>query len=324
MLLTPNWRDWYHFRHQQECHKSGTAFEDYVSAVLYKFHDDFINPNPTGTLGDGGCDGVADMGRRFYACYGQRPGRSAERELAKKIENDLTRALDQWSCFTTWTFVTNAPVGPESTKVFTALQRAHEPGTDRPITLRLWRPEKLWDEVVGTLPEEVLNELFPGAPGIENLELSDLLPLLESLGNANAGVDTAEAVLPVPPTKMDYNQLPIASRMEFNAGRRLAVRIDRWYSDASDPNLYDSHGERFRAIYEGHRAVTTEPAEVLERLYVSVAGPNFRMDGKRANAAFAVVAYFFDSCHVFDTPPVETPSAMDIPTETETPNAASN
>lgn len=37
MLLTANWRDWYHFRHQQECFKSGTAFEDYVSLDLGVF-----------------------------------------------------------------------------------------------------------------------------------------------------------------------------------------------------------------------------------------------------------------------------------------------
>lgn len=69
MLLTANWRDWYHFRHQQECFKSGSAFEDYVSAVLNRFHDDFVNPDPSGTLGDGGV---------------RRPGR---------VGNDLLRLL---------------------------------------------------------------------------------------------------------------------------------------------------------------------------------------------------------------------------------------
>lgn len=85
MLLTANWRDWYHFRHQQECFKSSSGFEDYVSLVLGRFHDDFVNPAPSGTLGDGGCDGLAESGALFYACYDQRPARSAERELAAKI-----------------------------------------------------------------------------------------------------------------------------------------------------------------------------------------------------------------------------------------------
>lgn len=314
MLLTANWRDWYHFRHQQECFKSGSGFEDYVSTVLSRFHDDFVNPDPSGTLGDGGCDGLAESGTLFYACYGQRPARSAERELAAKIGSDFARGLSQWASFHTWKFVTNAPFGPESLKVLTELQQAHIPESERPLTIRLVKTEDLWVEVVGTLDPAVLNELFPGAPGAANVELADLLPLLDALDTSGIAVETGADVLPVPATKMDFNSLPDASRLEFNAGRLLAPRIDRWYEESSDPGLYDAHGERFRALYREARGVTAVPAEVLERLYVSVAGANFRMDGKRANAAFAVVSYFFDSCHIFETPPnEETITVSEVP-----------
>ncbi len=102
---------------------------------------------------------------------------------------------------------------------------------------------------------------------------------------------------------MDFNNLPTGSRLEFNSGRLMAPRIDKWYAEASDPGLLDAHGERFREIYLGARDVTTEAVEILERVYVAVAGANFRMDAKRANAAYAVVSYFFDSCHIFETPP---------------------
>lgn len=155
MLLTANWRDWYHFRHQQECFKSGTAFEDYVSLVLGRFHDDFVNPDPSGRLGDGGCDGLAEAGTLFYACYGQRPARSAERELAAKIGSDFARGLSQWDSFHTWKFVTNAPVGPESLKVLTRLQQAHRLGVERPLTIRLVKSEDLWSRLL-----EPLRHLF--------------------------------------------------------------------------------------------------------------------------------------------------------------------
>lgn len=309
MLLTANWRDWYRFRHQQECFESGSKFEDYVSKVLGRFHDDFVNPDPAGTLGDGGCDGLAESGTVFYACYGQRPARSAERELAAKIGSDFARGLSQWDSFHTWKFVTNAPVGPESLKVLTGLQQAHVPTSERPLTIRLMKSEDLWIEVVGTLEQSVLNDLFPGAPGAANVELVDLLPLLDTLDTSDVAIEIGGDVLPVPATKMDFNALPEASRLEFNAGRLLAPRIDQWYQESSDPGLYDAHGERFRAMYREARTVTEVPAEVLERLYVSVAGANFRMDGKRANAAFAVVSYFFDSCHIFETPPQAQPIA---------------
>lgn len=305
MLLTPNWREWYHFRHQQACHASGAQFEEYVTRCLGHFHDDFTNPSPAGTLGDGGCDGLAEAGRILYACYGQRPARNAERELQGKLESDFTRGRASWDTFEIWRFVTNAPVGPESLKTFTGLQRQHAAGAKRPLELRIWSPDHLWDNAVGQLSVEILNDLFPGAPGIANLELADLLPLLDTLGNSDGADDVAAEILPVPSNKMDFNDLPEASRLEFNSGRRMAARIERWYGEASDPSIYDSHGERFKEIYLGIRKVTADPAEILERIYVAVAGPNFRMDAKRANAAYAVVSYFFDGCHIFEMPPTD-------------------
>jgi len=303
MLTTSNWRDWYHFRHQQGCLVSGAQFEDYVTRILGRFHDDFTNPSPAGALGDGGCDGLADAGTILYACYGQRPARNAERELRTKLVGDFTRGRDCWTTFLTWRFVTNAPVGPETLKAFTALQQQHGEGTQRPLTMRIWRPETLWTEVVSTLAPQVLDELYPGAPGIENLELVDLLPLLDALGQSDDAEDIVASIHPVPPDKMDFNNLPTGSRLEFNSGRLMAPRIDKWYAEASDPGLLDAHGERFREIYLGARDVTTEAVEILERVYVAVAGANFRMYAKRANAAYAVVSYFFDSCHIFETPP---------------------
>lgn len=175
----------------------------------------------------------------------------------------------------------------------------------RPLDLRIWRPGDLWTNVVSKLATEVLNELFPGAPGIENLELSDLLPLLDTLGQPDDGTEVAASILPVPPNKMDFNDLPAGSRVEFNGGRLMAPRIDKWYADHSDPSLADAHGERFKEIYRAAREVTTDPAEILERIYVAVAGANFRMDAKRANAAYAAVSYFFDSCHIFEMPTTE-------------------
>lgn len=303
MLLTSNWRDWYRFKHQEKWWQSGTAFETYVTTILARFHDDFINPDPAGSLGDGGCDGIADAGSILYACYGQRPLRNAERELTNKINSDFTRGFSQWTTFSTWRFVTNAPVGPDATRALTTLQQQYATATPRQVDIRLMRSQDLWDKVIGTFDASVLDDLFPGAPGSRNIELDDLLPLLETLGDDSHPVDIGAALAPVPPNKMEFNDLPEPSKLEFNAGRLLAPRIDRWYAEAADPSLYDTHGERFRQLYSEARQATPHAAEILERLYVAVAGENFRMDGRRANSAYAVVSYFFDSCHIFETPP---------------------
>lgn len=309
MFLTPNWLDWYHLRHQQECLKPGTPFEDFVTDVLGRHHDDFLNPSPAGRLGDGGCDGLAEAGTILYACYGQRPDRRAERETNAKFRSDFERGRDSWPTFIEWRFVTNTQIGPETGKSYAEFQQQHRADSVRPLQLRIWLPNDLWTNVVGKLRPEVLNEVFPGAPGIENLELSDLLPLLDALGRQPDGSAFAASILPVPPNKMDFNDLPEGSRVEFNSGRLMAPRIAKWYADHSDPSLADAHGERFKEIYRAGREVTADPAEILERIYVAVAGANFRMDAKRANATYAVVSYFFDSCHIFEAPTTELEAA---------------
>ena len=66
-----------------------------------------------------------------------------------------------------------------------------------------------------------------GAPGVAGAD---------AIGaGASSGWDVAASILPVPANKMDFNNLPLGSRLEFNSGRLMAPRIQKWYADASDP-----------------------------------------------------------------------------------------
>jgi len=198
--------------------------------------------------------------------------------------------------------VTNAPVGPEAAAFLVEIQRDHGPESQRPVQPRLWNPDQLWFEAVVNLTGRQLEELFPGVPHAENIELLDLVPLLDRLSEQSDWPDQAQPIRPVPVTKMDFNELPASSRTEFNEGRLLAPRIDDWFKGQSDPDLRDRQGRNFKGIYEEQRRSTATAAELLERLYTSLGGSDFRLDSKRANAVYAVTAYFFDSCDIFEEP----------------------
>lgn len=303
MLRDAAWRDWYRAQHDRSCLLTGTSFEDYVTSALMRFHPDFFNPSPAGTFGDGGCDGLAESGAILYACYGSRAQRDAERRLRQKMESDFNRAIESWDSFTEWRFVSNAPAGPECARFLIDVQQAYAPGSGRVVAARFWDGNRLWSEIVGSLGASNLNDLFPGAPGIENVELSDLLPLLDVLGGDSDYIEQESSINPVPMAKMEYNDLSHANRLEFNSGRTMAGRIDRWFAEQADPDLKDHQGRNFRKIYERHRKSTTAPGELIERMYASIGGPNIRFDGRRANAVYAITAYFFDSCHIFEEPP---------------------
>jgi hypothetical protein len=307
MVVGPYWREWYRAQHNSFwATRTGDSFEAYVTSILTAFHPDFVNPEPAGNLGDRKCDGLAEAGKTFYACYGSRPEPgSTEAAIVSKITSDFEGAIEKWSSIEEWRFVTNARTGPDVGGLIITLQADHGEGSERPIRVRLWKDEHLWNEVISRLTEADLNNIYPGVPGVAHVELGDLLPLIDVLNDAPVPIDDAGVIREVPPNKMDFNRLSEARRIEMNSGRRLATRIDSWYESLADPDVADKQSARFQSIYREHAALHTEPDEIMEALYESLAGSGFRLDTRLANSVYAVTAYFFDSCHIFETPPVE-------------------
>ena len=305
VVIDSGWKHWYHAQHISCCRAGGEAFEGYVESVLSRFHPDFLDPDSMGSFGDCGCDGIAEGGKVLYACYGQRAVTELDRKTSEKLVSDFSRATDCWDTFTTWRFVTNAKFGPVSTQALLDLQMNHRPGSDRPLTIEVWRTEDLWREVVSKLANEQLNEVMPGVPHAQNVQLADLVELLESLEQVeNECVEDLTTIPPVPATKMDFNNLPEATRIEFAEGRVLSPRIDKWFEGQANPGLRDEKAACFRHIYEETRTVTQQESEITERIYCAVGGQDFRLHKSRATAVYAVTAYFFDSCDIFEQPPM--------------------
>jgi hypothetical protein len=304
-MIDPAWKDWYRNQHDERCRAAGVAFEAYATSVLSRFHPDFVNPDPMGSLGDGGADGLAEGAAILYACYGQRAGSGVEAKVTAKLASDFARGVANWPDFTTWRFVTNSPFGPKATAQLILLQEQHGPEADRPIVLELWRaPDDLWWKVVGRLTPEQRNEILPGVPGAQNVELADLVELIETL--EDPGSDTAEGldpIRPVPSTKMDFNRLPATTRAEFNEGRLLSKRIDTWFAEQAEPGLRDAKARSFRKIYERTRRSTSDVRELVRAVYGALGGHDFDLSTRRANAVYAVTVYFFDSCDIFEEPP---------------------
>jgi hypothetical protein len=305
---TPFWREWCHARHEALwAQLTGDGFEAYGMSIYRVFHDDFINPSPAGKLGDRKCDGLANSGRIFYASYGSRPQPgSTEDAIVDKIKSDFTGAVTHWDSFEEWRFVTNARCGPKVAALITRLQREHGPDCERPIRVRLWASaDDLWINMISRLAEDQVDLIYPGRPGLARVELEDLQPLLEALGTQTYPLEEVQAINEVPVDKMDFNELSDGTRLEIGEGRRFAPRIDYWYGQQSEADLYDRHGARFKEIYREHAVVHTSPTEIMEAIYISLAGPSFRMDDRLANSVYTVTSYFFDQCHIFETRPEE-------------------
>lgn len=313
-MIDSAWKTWYRSEHDRRCLAPGTGFEDYATNLLKRIHPDFVNPDPMGSSGDGGCDGHAENGTVFYACYGAdlRAGidtadKQKDSRVKNKLESDFNRALSQWDTFTTWRFVTNASFGPKALKSLAKLQSQHAAVSVRPVTLQLWRaPDDLWFKAANKLTSAQLDEVMPGVPQSRDVELAELVELINTLETASVdSVDQLATISPVPATKMDFNAIPPKTRFEFNEGRLQSRRIDQWFNEQATPGLRDAKARRFRAIYEQARRASADPAEIVETIYVAIGGPNPRLSTPRANAVYAVTVYFFDSCDIFEEPPAD-------------------
>lgn len=306
-ILDSAWLDWYKAKHRERfTTSSGESFETYVTTVLRFAYPDFIDPSPMGQGGDGGCDGLSSDAGIFFACYGQRAQSNQDAKTNEKLKHDFMRALAAWppDYFKEWQFVTNASFGTGPAKTVLDFMRAHEKGTERPLSIRVVdSPELFWSEHMSNLNQRDLDTLFPGAPHVQSVELSDLVDLLNALGNMPCNDVEISDLRPVSDKKMDYNCLPIYSRYELNTGRLMSQRINQWFSEQPNPELRDEKAAKFTEIYLNAKNVTAEPSEILYRIYVAVAGPDFAMNRKLANAAYALVAYFFDTCDIFERVP---------------------
>jgi hypothetical protein len=306
-MIDSAWKAWYRAQHDERCRAAGEVFEVYATSVLSRFHPDFVNPDPMGSLGDGGADGLAEGATILYACYGQRATTGVEAKVTEKLNSDFARGFANWRGFTTWRFVTNSPFGPKASAALLVLQERHGAESDRPVVLELWRaPSDLWWKAASRLAPEQLDEIMPGVPHAQNVELADLVELIKALEvAAREAIDDLDPIRPVPSTKMDFNRLPATTRAEFNEGRLLSKRIDAWFAEQADPGLRDAKARTFRKIYEQARRSTSDVREVVRAVYGALGGSDFDLSTRRANAVYAVTVYFFDSCDIFEAPPAD-------------------
>lgn len=304
MSRTAAWRDWYRAQFQLAWRsKSGEAFEDFVTSVMKRADSSYVNPRAAGRDGDRGCDGLGDQGKTWYACYGQRSKLDTQKKLAQKLQSDYDKMLQHQQGVSTWRFVTNADLGPGPILDVVASLSGNNDGQTSRINVEVWTGDDLWRHLRRRLDEEDWADVFPGCPELADLRLTDLEPLLRTLEkDALTNPVQAPAVRSVPVDKLERNKIHPVRDFEMQRGITFAGVIDSWYKQQSKPEAADIAAESFRAKYKEAREATDESYEIIGRLYVALNGLGYEHDVRKATAAWAVTAYFFERCDIFEHP----------------------
>ena len=278
----------------------GDAFQKLFGRIMnLRYPGDFVQTRPWGPLGDDKCDGYLPSRRKFYQCYG--PDELTKAKTLAKLKEDFAGALPRAErFFDTWVFVHNAKEGRIPTWLtleIQALRYAHQE-----ILIETLGYEELLQEVL-KLDEGFLIDLFGPFPthgDFLSLRFEDIKPVLNHVATVVPPPDTETR--PVPARKLEYNLLGADSRELLRAGMRKAPLVRNYLDRHPDKELAAKVSTAFRKEYQAVKLKLSDPDRILYHLRVAVQGP-YTQQSRQTVAAFAVLAYLFEECDIFERPP---------------------
>jgi hypothetical protein len=284
----------------QECR--GEAFQDFFHDLMtHRFGHDYVDIRPNGKFGDRGADGIRLGTRELFACYS--PQAIDVREAKRKLKSDLESAIRQRpGQFDTFVFVCNDRWG---THPDISIMLAEEQGAIPTLSFGSMGTRKLWNEVM-QLEIDQCEDLF-GSINVEEvvdgIGMADLEPLLEHLIDNRRAIGDGYQV-DIPNTrKMKYNKISLEYQEELTRGMRGTPLVDGFIQGMNDSTLEDEMAEGFAHYYRQSRTARGNDADqVMEDLLSYVAG-NRRPAVRQYMAAWTIVTFFFERCHIFDPAP---------------------
>jgi len=276
--------------------QKGTAFQDwFVRLAGHAFGADFEEVRPYGPYGDLKCDGRRISSGAVFQCYA--PDAMKEADLISKINEDFHGARAHWGDdMQEWVFVHNDGRGlpPNAVQHLDTLRKAHPA-----IQISTWSEPELHSLAMG-LGLSALQALFGLAASIaivDRLVLSDLMPIIDALQRQDSPANPP--LTPPSPEKLEKNALSEETGLFLRIGRRKSSLVDTFFRKSPRPDLGERIAEAFRTRYAELKALDL-PADVIFKHLQDYAG--FNGEPKRQGAALAVLAYFFDSCDIFEDP----------------------
>ncbi|WP_170346904.1 ABC-three component system protein [Ruegeria atlantica] len=280
--------------------KKGTEFQDWVAKLgSHALGADFEIVRPYGKQGDWKCDGRQLSTGTIFQCYG--PEMPTDQKTIAKVNVDFAGAQIKWPDFMQrWVFVHNIPGGqPPAVVSHLDTLRAENPG----ISFELWSESELfdWHVILDDSRALLMYGAVPNQQIASGIELADLQPVIDVLQRRDP--DPAEP-LPAPPSakKLEKNELSVEAADLLRLGRRKVRLVETYFEKAGPVEIGEKIAEAFRDHYAKLKAMQLDADQMFSYLqkFAGVSG-----EPKRQAAAMAVMAYFFDSCDIFEDPETE-------------------
>ena len=238
-----------------------------------------------------------------WLCFqGYAPRDQRKDKIVGKIDVDFAKAntflKDQGVTMRGWTFVHNDYDGlPKEVAAKLGSLRQNNPGID----VKHWGFDQLWQRL-RELPKADLEDLFPGSAldaNINNLELQEIIAVLDRLSRQNPpaipNVDFPDVA------KLSFNQLSSTVKNHLKTAENHEDLVEDAIAADPNPMAGESIAEGFRAKYRDLKARMNSPDEIFWTLHSYAGGEEFTGIKQQA-AVYAVLAYYFHRCDIFENP----------------------
>lgn len=286
--------------HLHELH--GNAFQSFFHDVMSLCVPGFVDVRTHGNLGDQSSDGLDLHDCKLYACYAPETvdGAATSRKFTSDLDGAIKKRPGQ---FTTFVFVHNDVRGvhPEISTALAEARTTHPGISFEVMGMRHFRDllGKQDSRDVEVLLKSQLPMHHTVAVGLQEME-----ELLADLATMRLSDIPPLPVENVSVHKLRYSELTKDSQAELRDGMRHSAAISDYYRRRIDITERDDVAARFHAEYLDAVNDGLEPEDVLLRLREFLAG-NRLPSAPSYRAQTAILAYFFESCDIFENAPAE-------------------
>lgn len=276
----------------------GDAFQTFFEQLMGKAHPaDFIPCRPWGKIGDRKNDGYLKSERTLFQVYA--PNEMVAAKAIAKIEEDFCGALPHWQqYFDKWVFVHNAHDGLPPDVISKLLELEQK---NSPLKVSYWSLEELRQRFQ-RIPLDALQSWFGFAPtdaAKRNLSVAELELVLHHIAQTHP--PAGEFLRPVPTGKIEANGLSPNVATLLKAGMEKAELVEKFFDRWHDPLYGDRLASAFRSRYIELRDKSTKvgPDAIFHELYTWAGGTWASSPGLQV-AVYAVLAFFFEQCEIFE------------------------
>ncbi len=276
--------------------KKADEFQDFFSTIMEKrYLGDFQRVRPWGNVGDKKNDGYLKSQRLLFQVYA--PEEMTLGRFIKKIDEDFHGALPHWQDhFDQWVFVHNARngLGPDHLKKLLDLENENAP-----LIVTNWGFEELKQQLFALTDTDIALVLgqIPTRRDMLYFGFEELSRIVINLAQEDPALDPD--LRPVSPEKIRFNRLSGSVEGFLKMGMERAQQVQRFFERWHDPTLGDRVAENFRQQYQKLRESAISPDMVFWEL-LAWAGGMQRRPPKEEAAIFAVLAYLFEQCDIFE------------------------